>query len=73
MLDAIHYIGSTLQFFRFFFFIVFLKEEKNMSITSMLFRLEIAMAFRTWFPNPARFGEIPEMFVLRQESSAFHQ
>lgn len=44
-----------------------------MSVTNMLFRLKISMAFGNWLPSPARFGEIPKMFILREESSAFHQ
>lgn len=52
-----------------------LEEEKknNVSVTSIWFGLEIVTAFRNWLPNPARFGEISEMFMLREESSAFHQ
>lgn len=43
-----------------------------MSVTIVLFGLEMATAFRSWLPSPARFGEITEMFVLR-ESSGFDQ
>lgn len=28
---------------------------------------------RSCLPNPARFGEISEMFVLREELCGFHQ
>lgn len=42
------------------------KQGIVMSITNILFGLEIAMAFVS---QSARFGEIPEMFILREESS----
>lgn len=44
-----------------------------MSVTTVLFGLEMRTAFRSWLPNPSRFGEVTEVFVLRGESSGFDQ
>jgi len=49
-----------------FFFIVCLTLF-IVSVTNVLFGLKMATAFWSWLPNPARFGEIWEMFVLREE------
>lgn len=44
-----------------------------MSVTNVLLGLQMATAFRSWLPSPARFGEISKMLVLREESFGFDQ
>lgn len=44
-----------------------------MSVISVLLRLEMTTASMSWLLSPVRFGEISEMFMLREGASGFHQ